>query len=148
LGRVQDGAVAAQPDGQFHFTVVDLVLVDRGHRVPAQFLGDQFSGVRGGGPAGVGEDEDAAAHAAPPAGPAAIAVVVMASISSSSTLPSRCRCTKYSTFPLGPGNGLATTARTPRSRSRAAVVTDVTAQACSRGSRAPPPWPRRSVGRK
>src|SRR5699024_4037574 len=145
LGGVQDGAVAAQHDGQFHFAVVDLVLVDRGHRVPAQFLGDQFGGVRGGGSAGGGEDEDAAAHAAPPAGPAAIAVVVMASISSSSTLPSRRRCTRYSPFPHGPGNGLATTSRAPRPSSRAAVLTDVTAKACSRGSRTTPPWPRRSL---
>src|SRR5699024_1318491 len=66
---VPDGAVAAKHDGPIHFTVVELVLVDRGHRVTAQFLGDEFSGVRGGGPAGVGEDVNAAAHAVPPGGP-------------------------------------------------------------------------------
>src|SRR5699024_8141996 len=149
LGGPQDGAVTAEDDGQLDLPAVDLLLTDRGHRVPAQLGGDQLGGVRRRRPAGVGEHQHAAGHrrtwGADRAGPAAIASVIIWSSSSSLGVASRCRCTKYSTLPLGPGSGLATTARSPRPSPVAAAATVRTASACRATSRTTPPAPRRSL---
>src|SRR5579875_435712 len=60
--------------------------------------------------------------------------------SSSGGAPSRSQ-RKYSTFPDGPGRGLATTPRAPRPSRSAAAATDDTAAARMAGSRTTPPAP-------
>ena len=53
--------------------------------------------------------------------------------------------TKNSTFPLGPGSGLAATPATPRPRPAATAATSSTASARNAGSRTTPPAPTRSL---
>src|SRR5450631_2040968 len=80
------------------------------------------------GAAGVAHEQHASAHE----GPSAMARA--RSLSSSGGAPARSH-KKYSTFPAGPGSGLATTPRTPRPSTAAARATLATAAARTCGSR-------------
>src|SRR5690625_581750 len=81
-------------------------------------------------------------------GPSSTATRIASSDSSvvptGSPARARRRCRKYSTFPDGPGSGLATHPRVVRPSSRAARATPTTASSRSAGSRTTPPLPTRS----
>src|SRR5690606_41759637 len=96
----------------------------------------------------VQDEEDAAAHGAT-SGRRSTAAAITASSSSGgwARSGSRRKPMKYSTFPLGPGSGLGTTAKVCSPSAAAASATVRTAWAWRAGSRTTPPLPRASRDR-
>src|SRR5690606_4453414 len=160
LGAAQQGAVTAEHDQQLaavqalrgglldglHVAgqrqVARLVL-QHPHAEPGvqQSLDHQFRTADGRGPPGVGEQENSTSSVLGQRGPSATA----RSTSAASSAPAPARShRKYSTFPDGPGSGLAVTPFAPSPSSHAVAATPRTASARSSGLRTTPPLPSRS----